>query len=154
MKPADADDVLMMRAIKTNKKTNKNHQATTNLWARCVFMCVLLRRLVWRLRSDFHAHRPSGCNSAFLQYRAASTLSACHVRWAGDEATSPDVCGNSWNSRQLGECPRRFFFFFFWGDSPKTIGWLALFNCRVEYCNYKTVSQIRERIQAKQWIAG
>lgn len=46
------------------------------------------------------------------------------------------------------------FFFFFWGDSPKTIGWLALFNCRVEYCNYKTVSQILERIQAKQWIAG
>lgn len=121
MKPADADDVLMMRAIKTNKKTNKNHQATTNLWARCVFMCVLLRRLVWRLRSDFHAHRPSGCNSAFLQYRAASTLSACHVRWAGDEATSPDVCGNSWNSRQLGECLRRFFFFFFGEIHPKQL---------------------------------
>lgn len=30
----------------------------------------------------------------------------------------------------------------FFGDSPKTIGWRALFNCCVEYCNYETVSQI------------
>lgn len=45
-KAADADDVLMMRAIKTNTEINKNHQATTNLWAQCVFMCVLLQRLV------------------------------------------------------------------------------------------------------------
>lgn len=64
-------------------------------------------------------------------------LDACHIRWAGNEETSPDVCGNSWNTWQLGECRQHIF-----GDSPKTVGWAVLFNCCVEYCNYKSVSQI------------
>lgn len=66
----------------------------------------------------------------------STTLDACQIRWAGNEETSPDVCGNSWHSRQPGESWHIF------GVLPKTIGWVALFYCCVEYCNYKTVSQI------------
>lgn len=34
---------------------------------------------------------------------------ACHIRWAENEETSPDVCGNSWNDWQLGEYARNTF---------------------------------------------